>query len=111
MPLFRRWMRGSSPPMTSKSEESLPSHRERNQTQRSHDDAPPRKQPEAVAGEIAEETLHHDDGDDERNHETDRDNAQMIGGHFGAVLVEIVNERADHGWDRQEERKLRRRPL
>jgi hypothetical protein len=33
----------------------------------------------------------------------------MIDRHIGAAFVEIVGKGADHGRDRQEERKLRRR--
>ena len=35
----------------------------------------------------------------------------MVGRHLGAALVEIIGEGADHGRDRQKERKFRRRTL
>ena len=38
----------------------LPSHRQRDQAERADDDAPPGEQHEAVAGDVAQERLHHD---------------------------------------------------
>ncbi len=87
----------------------LPSHRQRDQAERADDHTPPGEQRKAVAGDVIQKRLHHDDRSDKRYHEADRDDAEMIGRHVGAVLVKIVNERADHGRDREEERKLRGR--
>ena len=64
-----------------------------------------------MAGDVVQEAPHHDHRRNERDHEPDCDNAEVIGRHLAAVLVEIIGEGADHGRDRQEERKLRRRAL
>src|SRR6516164_3873927 len=60
-----------------------PPHRERDEAECTHDDAPPGKKSEAVARDILQERFHHDDGDHEGDHEADRDDAQMIGRHVG----------------------------
>ncbi len=64
-----------------------------------------------MAGDIGQECLHHDRRRDERHHEADRYDADVIDRHLAAVLVEIIGERADHGRDREKERELRRRAL
>src|SRR5579872_3104979 len=92
-------------------EERLPPQRERDQTERADNNTPPCKHDKAVAADIIEESLHHDQSGDERHNEADRDNAQVIGGHFGAVFVKIIGEGTDHGRNRQKEREFRRRAL
>ncbi len=83
-----------------------PPHRQRDEPQRADDDPPPGKQCKTVARDVFEERLHHDDRDHEGHHKADRDDAEMIGRHVGAVLVEIIGEGADHGGDREEEGEL-----
>jgi hypothetical protein len=45
----------------------------------------------------------HDHRGDERHHEADRDDPGVIHRHLAAALVEVVDEGADHGRDREEE--------
>src|SRR5439155_20999308 len=68
--------------------QSLPPHRQRDQAEGADDHAPPGEQHKAVAGDIVQERLHHDDRGDERHHETDRDNAEVIRRHVTVALVE-----------------------
>src|SRR6266699_5854223 len=56
-------------------EEPLSPHRQRDQAERADDDAPPREQRKAVAGNVTQKRLHHDDCGHERKHETDSDDA------------------------------------
>src|SRR5665647_3916838 len=100
-----------APLPTLRSTRALSSHRQRDQAERADDDAPPCEQYESVAGDVSQECLDHDHRGDERHHESDRDDARVIEADVGAILVEFIDEGADHGRDRQEERKLRRRAL
>src|SRR5258708_2971929 len=74
-------------------------HRQRDQAERADDYAPPRKECEAVAGDVVQKRLHHDHRGNERDHESDRDDAPVIGRHLGAVLLKIISERAHPGPD------------
>src|SRR5690349_13331172 len=87
------------------------SHRERDETERADDHAPPCEQRKAVTGDIAQKRLHDDNRGDERHDEADRDDPEMIGRHFGATLEEIIGEGPDHGRNGEKKGKLRRRAL
>src|SRR5450631_3662293 len=97
-----RWASFALPTLRLLDGTRLSPHRQRNQPERTDDHAPPRKQREAVTGHVTQERLHHDDRGDERHHETDRNDSDVTRRHVGAVLVEVVGERADHGWNREE---------
>src|SRR5207245_10357712 len=68
------------------------SHSQRHQAERADDYAPPGEQRKTVAGDVVQEGVHHDNRGDERYHESDRDDADMIGRHLGALLVKIISE-------------------
>src|SRR5262249_42840206 len=70
--------------------------RQRDQADGADDDAPPGEQRETVALHVAEESLHHDPGGDERDREPDRDEDAVVQVHLSAALVEIVDEGPEH---------------
>src|SRR5271170_6840718 len=59
----------------------LPPHRQCDQAERSDNDAPPCEQHKTVPCDVAQKRFHHDDRDDKGHHESDRDDAEVIGGH------------------------------
>src|SRR5258707_14911660 len=82
-------------------------HRQRDQTERADDDAPPGEQGEAVAGDVSQETFYHDGRPDERYPESDPDEALLIGRHVAAGLLEAVGEPPAHGRGREKKREIR----
>ena len=59
----------------------------------------------------SDKRLHHEKRRHEGDDEADQDDPDVAAGKDAAILVEIENERSEHGRDRQEERELRRGAL
>src|SRR5215468_11296920 len=93
----RRSAVSDRPSASAASPASSVSNRQRDQPERSHDDAPPREQAKTVALHVVEKRLHHDPSAHERYRKSESHDHGVVHAHLAAALVEIVGERAGHG--------------
>src|SRR5262249_26458963 len=85
------------------------SERQRDQPERSHDDAPPGEQAKAVALHVVEERFHHDPGAHERHGKSESHDDGVVHAHPPAALIKVVGEGPGHSGHREPEREFRGR--
>src|SRR6516165_7736123 len=68
------------------------SNRQRDQPERSHDDAPPGEQAKTVALHVVEKRLHHDPSAHERHRKSESHDDGVVHAHLRAALVEVVGK-------------------